>query len=162
MSVAMESSRIEIVGIGALNKDLSGIQGKLTKKGLAPLLRPGIKVMQGAIRQGAPVRTGTLKRAIRIRLAKGPNDAPRATMMTYLAKNYRHKGRRAKPFYWIFIEHGVENYGSQRNKRRGAHRKRTRRVDRWRIKPNPFVAQAFEANAQVVTDTILEKIANSL
>lgn len=159
----MVSSNIEVEGLGQLQKDLSGIRDKLTKKELQAILKPGIKIMQQAIKQRVPVRKGALKRAIRVKAGKGRANAPYASMWTTLGKTYMWKGKKEKPFYAIMVHNGVVAYGSGRNKRTGAHRARTQAPSRgYRIKPNPFVAEAFDQNVQRVANMILEDIANSL
>lgn len=159
----MVSSNIEVEGLGQLQKDLSGIKDKLTKKELQAILRPGIKVMQRAIKQRVPVRKGALKRAIRVKAGKGRANAPYASMWTTLGKTYMWKGKKEKPFYAIMVHNGVVAYGTARNKRQGSHRKRAQNSSGgYRIKPNPFVAEAFDENVQSVADMILTNIADRL
>lgn len=174
----MVSSNIEVEGLGQLQKDLSGIKDKLTKKELQAILRPGIKVMQRAIKQRVPVRKGALKRAIRVKAGKGRANAPYASMWTTLGKTYMWKGKKEKPFYAIMVHNGVLAYGTKNNKRKKRvnynHKRfdgfsklqialdKESRASGYRVKPNPFVAEAFDENVQRVADMILTNIADRL
>lgn len=165
--------RIEVENIAELKRDLSGIQEKLTKKDLVKAMRPGATVMRKAVRQRTPVRTGTLKKAWRTSVGRGSAKAPQATLTTYLAKNYQTRtGKMAKPYYAWFVHNGTIV-----TKRKRKHRKppwylsRTQLLSYYwwrldgssiRIKPNPFVAEAFEANVDRVATMILDNINNML
>ena len=63
----MESS-IEVQNLGELQRDLTALAAKLTKRELVSILRPGAKVMQKAIKQRTPVRKGLLKRAVKVKV----------------------------------------------------------------------------------------------
>lgn len=158
---------IKVESLGSLQRDLSALAGKLTKKGLVPILRPGAKVMQNAIKQRTPKRTGMLKSAVKVKVGKGKATAPYATLMTYFkgSKNPVGKKKGPKTYGW-FVHNGVANFGTKRNKRKGAHseanRARAMEANGWRIKPEPFVYEAFDANVQQVADAILNKIEASL
>lgn len=165
--------RIEVENIAELKRNLSGIQEKLTKRDLVKAMRPGATVMRKAVRQRTPVRTGTLKKAWRTSVGRGSAKAPQATLTTYLAKNYRTRGgKMAKPYYAWFVHNGTIV-----SKKKRKHRKPPQYLSGlhllsyyWgrlaegsiRIKPNPFVAEAFDANVDRVANMILTNINNML
>lgn len=163
---------IEVENIAELKRDLSGIQEKLTKKDLVKAMRPGATVMRKAAQQRTPVRTGTLKRAWRINVARGPAEAPQATLTTSLAKNYRtRKGKMAKPFYVLFVHNGtIVTKGKRKHRKRRLYSGLEELSYYWqrlaegsiRIKPNPFIAEAFKANVDRVANMILDNINNML
>lgn len=150
---------VEVVNIAELRRDLSDLRGKMTKKELAAAIRPGAAVMRQAVKSLTPVRTGTLRRAWRIKVGRGSAKAPRATFTTYLAKTYRNKdGKPIEPFYGYFVHNGTVVSNKKRK-----HRKRVAGAEgRQKIKPNPFVAEAFEANVDRVATMILDNINNML
>lgn len=165
--------RIEVENIAELKRNLSGIQEKLTKRDLVKAMRPGATVMRKAVRQRTPVRTGTLKKAWRTSVGRGSAKAPQATLTTYLAKNYRTRmGRMAKPYYAWFVHNGTIVSKKKRKHRKppqylsGLHLLSYYRgimaEGSIRIKPNPFVAEAFEANVDRVANMILDNINNML
>lgn len=163
----MESS-IEVQNLGELKRDLTALADKMTKRELVPILRPGAKVMQKAIKQRTPVRKGLLKRAVKVKVGKGKATAPYATLMTYFKglTPFQQGKKKGPETYGWFIHNGVANFGTKRNRRKGAHSEANREKalarGGYRIKPNPFVYEAFEANAQKAANEILNKIESSL
>ena len=162
MTASVMESSIEVQNLGELQRDLTALAAKLTKRELVPILRPGAKVMQKAIKQRAPKRTGILKRAVKVKVGKGKATAPYATVMT----TFGNKKSKKFGFYGFFVHNGVVQYQSKRNKRTGAHSQTNRAKGLaqggWRIKPNPFVYDAFEANVDQVATTILSNIESML
>lgn len=164
---------IELENVAELKRDLSGIQAKLTKRDLVKFMRPGATVMRKAVQQRTPARAGTLRKAWRLKVGRGSAKAPQATLTTYLAKNYRtRKGKMSKPYYAWFVHNGTIV-----TKRKRKHHKSTQDLSGgqllsyyWgrltegsiRIKPNPFVAKAFDANVDRVANMILDNINNML
>lgn len=154
----MASSDIEVMGIASLRKDLSGIADKMNKKDLAKLLRKGAVIFQKEIKAQAPVRTGTLKKSVRVRVAKGKASDPRATVETYFAKTYAPPkgGKLVKPYYAWFVHNGTVTSIGKRRHRKGASQ------GEQRIKPNPFVWRAFEAKVEAAAQAILDNISKSI
>lgn len=165
MTASVMESSIEVQNLGELQRDLTALAAKLTKRELVPILRPGAKVMQKAIKQRAPKRTGILKRAVKVKVGKGKATAPYATVMTYFGK-VNTKKLKGDGYYGWFVHNGVVQYQSARNQRKGAHsqtnRERALARGGYRIKPNPFVYDAFEANVDQVVTTILSNIESML
>lgn len=155
-------TNVQVENVGELTRDLTKLADKLTKKGLVPILRPGARVMQRAVKSRVPKRTGYLRSSVSVKAGKGKANAPYATVMT----TFGNKKSKKFGFYGFFVHNGVVQYGTARNKRRGAHSEanRAKGLERggWRIKPEPFVYDAFEANVNQVADTILTKIESML
>lgn len=171
MTVEAMRKRIEVENIAELKRDLSGIQEKLTKRDLVKAMRPGATVMRKAVRQRTPVRTGTLKKAWRTSVGRGSAKAPQATLTTYLAKNYQTRtGKMSKPYYAWFVHNGTIVTKKKRKHRKPRLYSRLEELayqrqlaeGSIRIKPNPFVAEAFEANVDRVANMILDNINNML
>lgn len=157
-------SKIEVEGLGSLQKDLKGIADKLTKKDLARALKPGARTFQRAVKGLAPKRTGLLQRAIRTKVGKGKNNAPYASVWvtfgkvnTSKIKGLTKKQQKGQAYYALMVHNGTVV---------GVDGKRIRSVTRAQgaqlIKPNPFVYDAFEANVRAVADKILNDISSSL
>lgn len=153
---------VKVENLGSLQKDLSALAGKLTKKDLLPILRPGARTLSHAVKQRTPRRTGYLRSSIKVKAGKGKATQPYATVLT----TFGNKKSKKFGFYGFFIHNGVVQYATKRNKRKGAHseanRARAMEANGWRIKPEPFVYEAFEANVQRVATAILNKIEANL
>lgn len=157
-------SRIEVEGLGTLQKSLKAIEGKLTKKALAKVLKPGAKVLQRAVKSLAPKRTGLLQRAIRTKEGKGRSNAPYASVWvtfgkvnTSKIKGLTNKQQKGRAYYAFMVHNGTVVGGDGKRIRSVARAQGTQR-----IKPNPFVYDAFEANVRAVADKILNDISSSL
>lgn len=150
------ASDIEVFGIDKLEKDLSSIADKMTKKELAKLIRPGAVIFQKEIKAQAPRRTGTLQRAVRVRIGRGKASDPAATVETYFAKIYKspRTGAFVRPYYSWFVEQGT--------KERFRGKKQKKQIPTGSIKANNFVARAFDAKVNEAARLILDKIAKSV
>lgn len=149
---------VKVQNLGELKRDLSRLYGKLNKKDLAKLLKPGASIFRKAVKNRAPVghgpQAGALKRAIRVRTARGKASDPSAVVDVYFAKTFMTKsGKKAKPYYALFVHNGTADR---------FHKKKKSKPSTGRISPNPFVADAFEAEAQRVATVILSNIENAL
>lgn len=157
-------ANIKVENLGSLQRDLSALAGKLTKKELAPILKPGAKEFQREVKRRAPKRTGALKSAVKVKVGKGRASAPYANLLTVFGKvGKRFKGNNARwgdsAGYGYFVHNGTIVDGKGRR-----IRNKQRRIEFGcqRIKPNPFVYEAFEANVQRVATAILDKIEANL
>lgn len=157
---------IEIQNLGTLQRDLSALADKMTKKNLVAVLKPGAKQLQRAVKQRAPKRTGALRSSVKVKVGKGPETMPYATVMTTFPQPKSKKQKAKWTGYGWFVHNGVVNFGTKHNLRKGAHseanRERALARGGYRIKPEPFVYDAFEANAQKVATEILQNIENML
>ena len=162
---------VEVQNLGSLTKDLSACAEKMTRKELAPLLKPGARQFQKAVKERTPKRTGRLSSAIKVKVGKSASSSPYANVLTYfgrVGKKFEGRGRWGSGVasYGFFIHNGVVQYSTKGNKRKGAHsaanREKALARHGWRIKPEPFVYEAFEANVAQVATTILNRIEDSL
>lgn len=147
-----KAMELEVENIGNLQRDLSAIYGKLNKRDLAKLMKPGANVFRKAVRSRAPVRKGALRSAIRVRTARGKKDAPGAAVDVYFAKTYTSKkGVKGKPYYALFVHNGTPERFRKKSK-----------SSTGKMRPNPFVYDAFEAEVQRVADMVLDNIERAL
>lgn len=151
------ATTISVEGLGALQKDLKNIYGKLNKKELAKMLRPGANILRKEVKSRAPRRTGTLKNAVRVRTARGKAKDPTATLDVYFGKNYTTKsGKKVKPYYALFVHNGtIATEGKRKHRKINSEQ---RSSQRQRIKPNPFVYEAFEAAVERAAQAVFDKI----
>lgn len=164
MALTMET-KVEIENLGELIGDLKAMESKLNKQGLAPILRPGARVFQRAVKAAAPKKSGLLKRSIRVKLGKGKSSAPYASMFVTFGKVKRSSSsqEKARAYYAMMVHNGTR-VPAKTKRRPPVRRKFTRRlpVGTQLISPRPFVYDAFEANVQAVADKILNDIASLL
>ena len=150
-------TKIEVENLGALEKQLKGISGRFTKAELVPVLKPGARTLQRAIKALAPKRTGLLKQSIRVKVGKGRSTNPYATVWTTFGK-VKTKKLKGEAYYAYMVHNGtVVGRDGKRIRAKSA-----KAAGAQRIKPNPFVYNAFEANVQNVANTILSEIASKL
>lgn len=137
------------------------------RKGLLKAMRPGVRDMSKAVKGRAPKDKGILKRSITIKPLKGrANDASAGYYVTF-RKIYPHKGGTTTPYYALFVHNGtIVTQGKRKHRKpRLFSRSEERAYMRERlangsirIKPNPFVWDAFEMTA----DGVGEKIVNDI
>jgi hypothetical protein len=154
---------IKVENLGSLQRDLSVLASKLTKQELAPILKPGAKEFQREVKRRAPKRSGALKSAIKVKVGKGKATAPYANLLTVFGKvGKRFKGNNARwgdsAGYGYFVHNGTIVGADGKRIRLKSYKAKGRQ----RIKPNPFVYEAFEANVQRVATAILNKIEANL
>ena len=143
---------VEVVGIASLEKDMRKMYNSINRKDLLKLMRPPANKLVKAIKAEAPVRKGYLRKAIKLIAWRGKNDAPSATLVTTMAKTYPYKGRQVKPYYAWFVHNGTVTSAGKRKHRKGAA------IGAQRIKPNPFIERAYDAQIDEVGNRILEAI----
>lgn len=63
-------SKLVITGLKEVDRLLAGLEPKLAKKHIRGGMRKGMKLVRDAAKANAPVRTGKLKKAIKVRAGK--------------------------------------------------------------------------------------------
>lgn len=127
-------ANIEVSGAQDLAKLLRALPAKVAKKILRKALREGAKLIQQEAVARAPVRTGTLRKNIKVRAATRLKRGNIGVQV--LAGKGDYLG---DVFYASFIE-----FGHRRGKRKGG--KVTRLEDkREEVPPKPFMRPAFDA-----------------
>lgn len=168
----MGNSAIEVVGMERFDRSIQDAEAKLLKKQLIKSMRPGAKVMQREVKSETPVRTGTLKKAIRIKAGRGKASEPRARLYLSLKKNYYHKEKLGIPFYIWMVHNGTVYAPGKKRKHtkprlfsrseERAYQRNRLENGRVRIKPNPFVNRAFDSKVNDVAEMILSDIKQKL
>lgn len=135
---------IEVEGLGALHADLSKMRDKLTRKDLLKIIRPGAQRLRKAILQRAPMRSGGIRSSLRVRAGRGKNDEPYANIYVDYAEKAKspRDGKMVKPYWAIMVHNGTLD----------------RKTGAQKIKPNPFIFEAFESTREEAAATILQNI----
>lgn len=132
---------------------LAKTENAFYRKELLKAMRPGVKEMSKAVKSRAPQAKGILKRSVTIKPLKGRAKDASAGYFVAFRKIYPYKGKMTTPYYALFVHNGTVISQGKRK-----HRKRTI-PGAQKIKPNPFVWDAFEAKAdsvgaQIITDIL--------
>lgn len=156
--------KIDVEGVGALQKDFRKVIDKLTRKDLVKIMRPGARIMAKAVKARAPRDRGYLAKSITVKAGRGKANDPRATVLVRYksivpSKKKGKQGQLEAPYYAIMVHNGTVVTAGKRKHRRGAT---AQYGSAQRIKPNPFVYDAFEATVGQVTDKILSEISSKL
>lgn len=151
------ANNIEVQNIGTLVKDFERSAEQITRKELVKALRPGAKLIQKAVLQRAPKRTGALRQALKIKKGRGSSKDPRATLFVRIAKKSAGERRIPPSVYGWFVHNGTVNWGKTKRKHRTVTSNDVQSHG-YRIKPNPFVYDAFEASANQAAEKILAHI----
>lgn len=152
--------KAEISNLGEVKKAFALGAKKFQRRSLSKVIRPGAREFAKAVKARAPQDKGVLKRSITIKATKGKADDPGAGYYVTMKKIYLYKGKKVEPFYALFVHNGtvVNTDGRKR-----VHRRRTDfRNTKVRIKPNPYVRDAFDAIAPTAASKILRNIETSL
>lgn len=147
------ASDVEVIGLDEVQRDLRALQEKMTKKHLVKYIRPGANIISKEVKAQSPVRTGTLRQSITLRVGKGKDTDPYAKISTYFKKNYVARGKKVYPFYVKFVHDGTVTHPGKRK-----HRKNAGVGGKQRIKPNDFIYRAFDAKADEAAKVILDNI----
>lgn len=120
-----------VTGIKGLDKALKALPAKIEKKVLRQAMRKGVKPIQAAAKANVPVRSGTLKKAIKVRAMKRKKD--RLGVLVIVGQG-DFKG---ETFYGAMIEYG--HFAGKRGT-----------PDRKFVEAKPFMRPAFETNKEAV------------
>lgn len=157
--------KVDVEGLGTLEKDFEQLAEKLTRKKLVSILRPGATLISKAVKAKAPRDRGYLAKSIVVKAGRGKAKDPRATVFVKYKNNVPSKkkgkeGQLEAPYYAIMVHNGTIASAGRRS-----HRRRVPAATQGqtqRIKPNPFVYDAFEDAAEQVANKILADINSNL
>jgi len=130
-----------VQGAAELERKLLTLERKIARKVVRQALRKGAKIVQGATKIGAPVKTGRMRKSIMIRKPRG-RDRPGTYSLAVLFDTARYPGlikysRAGKRyFYPAAVEYG---HGD--------------------VAGHPFVRPAFESREAEARSLILSDIA---
>lgn len=153
---------IEVENLGEFKKAMDKAVGKVQRQELLKILRPTARILLTAIKARTPVRTGFLKRTMKVKAMRGKNNFPYAAYMVGPGEVKRKDSKKKdKAYYGIMVHNGTIVVPNQRRKHRAYMRQRIA-AGQVRIKPNPWVEEVFEQTARQMADKILNDIADKL
>jgi len=131
--VATKKSQMSIIITGdkEVDAELKKVEPKLAKKALRKAARKGAKIVQARMKQLAPVRTGKLRKAIKVRAQKRSRTQLGARV---ISDSIIRDGE--KTYYGMAWEYGTK-----------------------KITARPFIRPAAEASRQEVTDIFRKEVA---
>lgn len=152
----------EVENLGEFKKAMDKAVGKVQRQELLKILRPTARILLTAIKARTPVRTGFLKRTMKVKAMRGKNNFPYAAYMVGPGEVKRKDSKKKdKAYYGIMVHNGTIVVPNQRRKHRAYVRQRIA-AGKVRIKPNPWIDEAFEQTARQMADKILNDIADKL
>jgi HK97 gp10 family phage protein len=140
---------IELKGADELFRkltELSAEDAKLPKRIVKRALRAGARPILQAVKAAVPVKSGELRRAIKVRAAKGRRGEVRVRIGTYAAGSDNH----VPGYYAPMIEAGTK----ERHTASGANR--------GRIEATHFEANAFDETAESAIELIMQAIGDGI
>lgn len=132
-----------VEGAAELDAKLSALALKVQKKYLRTALRVGAKAMKPSIAQRTPVRSGLLKKNLKVRAGKRRKAGGVSVLVSFGAKWFV-----GKTFYAGFVVYGH---------RIGKRSKEVRRVDRLRRRFGPAVTAAADSRRVVPPNEFMQK-----
>lgn len=170
---------VEIVGERAVRQQLNAKADSLLRPSLLKGLRVGARVIRKEVAKRTPKRSGALLRALRVRAHRGKNDVSWASVGVSFGKNtYLNKGKMVKPFYAIMVHNGTvigkdgkrvrlksykaKAYDGWSDMQKARQRQADKANAKQRIKPNPFVYDAFIESYGPAAEATLEKFKKML
>lgn len=158
---------IEVENLGEFKKAMDKAVDKVQRQELLKILRPTARILLNAIKARTPVRTGFLKRTMKVKAMRGKNNSPYAAYMVGPGEVKRKDSKKKdKAYYGIMVHNGTivvpGEKRSHKSRTEAEDRRRLQAGGRERIKPNPWVDEAFEQTAQQMADKILNDIADKL
>lgn len=136
----------EIKGGDRLDRALREMDRRLSRKVVNGSLRSGAKVIQAGAMQNAPVRTGALRAAIKVRSAKRRRGGNLAIVVGVGKQWFQ-----GDQFYGAFQE-----FGWRAGKRRSQASVRERSETRPQIPGEHFVEYAFDERGRQAVETVIQ------
>ena len=100
--------RFKIEGVEAVAKAFRELEPKLARKVVRQAERAALQPIKQAIVAAAPVRTGDLRRSVRIRTAKGPRSGGKKSIAMGVLVGGGSKGKAGKKTnkvpWWAFLQ----------------------------------------------------------
>lgn len=173
-------------GLDALERKLTGLGPKVSRRVVSKAMRDGAKVIQRSIKANTPVRSGLLKKSVKV---KAKSDGPgrfvamvtstvtKGTMLSMRKKRKSTSTVDWKVFYGAFLEFG-HRLGSRRGRITGKRKvvigtsKKGHAVTRIRnvlandtrgtVPPKPYVRPGFERGRNEAESVIREQLARGI
>lgn len=145
-----------IKGLDALREELKSLPGNIEKNAMRKGITDAAKMMKEAVSAAAPVSSGMPPKGGRFGPSGGASSAPPGTLKRHMKHKRRRgsKGEVAAGVFGVWYAKLVEKGHLLK-----AHDKKT---VIGHVAPNPYIANAFEANKERVVETMKEGIVASI
>lgn len=150
----MAKPMMVLTGDKKLNRKLKKLANKEAKKVVREAQRPALKPLLQEARDNAPVKSGELKKNIKIRAIK----RSRKGFGTKVSSSDGNNLNSGDAFYGAFLELGVKRKGGSF----GSRLLRVVGVGKHRIKPRKYMRNASDKKRKHVMRLYREKIASGL
>lgn len=138
--------RLKIKGSPEALKMLTELGPKLARKHLRPALRAGAKIIRTEAQERAPVRTGALKKSIKVRAGKAKKKWSAVVLVQTRDGDFA-----GEEFYGAIIHEGtVERVQKTTGRRVG------------KVEPMPYMRDAFDAKKDEAEDAIAKRLEESI
>ena len=109
----MAAVKVNIQGLDALKRAFRELEPKLARRVIKQAQKKALQLIAAAVRAALPVKSGALKKSVRIRASKGPRGSGRKTIAQAILvgasgkKGDKEKGIK-RPWWAYLIEYGWE------------------------------------------------------
>ncbi len=145
---------LTVQGAAALRRQLERLPNNVGKKVVIQSLREGAKLIQRQAKTNVSVKSGKLKRSIRVRVAKGNKKGNYAVFIGTGAADRLFVG---DTFYGAYVE-----LGRKRAKSQGGSRAFGVSGSRKNISGRPFLGPAFESRQREARDLIMLRLSEGI
>jgi HK97 gp10 family phage protein len=147
------ADEINVEGLDELRQALQQLPAKLQGKAMQATLAKAAKPIVAAARQLAPVKTGTLRRAIYSFRDRQSTPTREGRLISVRRGKKAQKSNR-DAYYWKFIEFGHGPIKSKSGKSLGNVEDGFFGTEVKAVPPRPFLRPAFEANKLKALDIV--------
>jgi HK97 gp10 family phage protein len=153
----LATSRVKITGLDEVLKNLQALDKKVQGKVSKEALRAGAKIMLPVARQESPVKTGIMRKGIKLRMGKKRKGYVYVSIL--ISEKTADRNYVGKLFYGAMQEFGWKTGARQG---RGIRRKHKFKAPRRKIEGKHFMKKAFDAKwvqaEKAVVDTLVQGI----
>jgi HK97 gp10 family phage protein len=155
------SVSFKMSGLDVLDKAVKKLSDKVQKQVLNKAARAGARVVQKRAKSLAPVKSGALRRAIRVVTLKMPKGQAKAAVTIKSGK-----GEKREAFYAHFVEFGTRKHAIGRGSVKTQTRTGRPGQQRGAIHPGttakPFMRPAFDETEREQLDAIGDTLAKEI
>ena len=104
---------VKVLGLEELKARLRRLPAEMQQGPVKGAIGAAGRVVQKEAKLRAPVRTGTLKRAIYVTRSKSLSTGNRETAIVGVRSGKKYQKRKQDAWYWRFVEFGIPQMGAQ-------------------------------------------------
>jgi HK97 gp10 family phage protein len=156
--------KMTVQGLEGLGKALARIDRKIAGQIVRTATREAAKIIRDEAQLKAPVRSGTLKRAIKVRAASKMKRGSIGIVVTS-GESGKKADNTGDAFYGYFLEYGYWKVPFIRNSAgeiRSVSRARAKIMGKTWQNPRPFMRPAFDAKVDQAVTTVTNRIRGAI